>query len=88
MSFEIRNLSVVSYSNGFTLWHYKAGIDYLFNIGCVGFFNDASDMMSQGDMILVSSADGGRQLYVTLSDHGCVDTTAMLATQGRVAKAA
>jgi hypothetical protein len=25
MAFAIRNLSVLAYANGFTLWHYKAG---------------------------------------------------------------
>jgi hypothetical protein len=25
MAFAIRNLSVLAYANGFTLWHYKSG---------------------------------------------------------------
>lgn len=25
MAFSVRNLSVLAYANGFTLWHYKAG---------------------------------------------------------------
>ena len=29
MSFTLRNLSVLAYANGFTLWHYKAGNDNL-----------------------------------------------------------
>ena len=29
MAFAIRNLSVLAYANGFTLWHYKAGNDRL-----------------------------------------------------------
>jgi len=29
MAFAIRNLSVLAYANGFTLWHYKAGRDRL-----------------------------------------------------------
>ena len=29
MAFAIRNLSVLAYANGFTLWHYKAGRDPL-----------------------------------------------------------
>ena len=29
MAFAIRNLSVLAYANGFTLWHYKAGKDRL-----------------------------------------------------------
>ena len=29
MAFAIRNLSVLAYANGFTLWHYKSGSDRL-----------------------------------------------------------
>ena len=29
MAFAIRNLSVLAYANGFTLWHYKSGKDSL-----------------------------------------------------------
>ena len=29
MVFAIRNLSVLAYANGFTLWHYKAGKERL-----------------------------------------------------------
>ena len=33
MAFTIRNLSVLAYANGFTLWHYKAGSDRLIESG-------------------------------------------------------
>ncbi len=29
MAFTIRDLSVLAYANGFTLWHYKTGNDFL-----------------------------------------------------------
>ncbi|WP_419760655.1 hypothetical protein [Acidisoma sp.] len=60
MSFALRNLCVLAYANGFTLWHYKAGADALDNVSEQGFFADAADMLSAGDMIMISAQDGGR----------------------------
>ncbi|MCB8879398.1 hypothetical protein ACELLULO517_04075 [Acidisoma cellulosilytica] len=60
MSFAFRNLCVLAYANGFTLWHYKAGPDPLEDVAGQGFFADASDMLSQGDMIMISARNGGR----------------------------
>jgi len=65
MDFAIRNLSVLAYAQGFTLWHYKAATRRLADIGAQGFFNSAADMLAQGDMMLVSALDGGRVLFVT-----------------------
>src|SRR5690348_15862096 len=64
MAFAIRNLSVLAYANGFTLWHYKAGRDRLDQVVKLDFFADASDMLAEGDMMMVSAADGGRILSV------------------------
>lgn len=60
MSFALRNLCVLAYANGFTLWHYKAGSDQLDDVGEEDFFADAADMLSAGDMIMISARDGGR----------------------------
>ena len=60
MAFIIRDLSVLAYANGFTLWHYKTGDDSLSDVACEDYFADASDMMASGDMILISGGtDGG-----------------------------
>lgn len=64
MSFAIRNLSVLSYAQGFTLWHYKAGGARLDDAITPGFFDDAGDMFAVGDMLMVSASDGGRILVV------------------------
>ena len=64
MSFAIRNLSVLSYAQGFTLWHYKAGAARLADVATDGFFDHAADMIAAGDMMMVSAADGGRILVV------------------------
>jgi hypothetical protein len=70
MAFAIRNLSVLAYANGFTLWHYKAGSDDHSHVGRPGFFGPAGDMVSTGDMVLVSGAKGGRVLCLTSDATG------------------
>ena len=68
MAFAIRNLSVLAYAQGFTLWHYKAGADGDARSGEAGFFDDASDMLVAGDMVMVSSPAGGRMLCVAATN--------------------
>ena len=75
MSFAIRNLSVIGYAEGFTLYHYRANVDTLgatiakattlADVATEGFFAPAANMLAPGCMILVSAVDGGAQLYVT-----------------------
>jgi hypothetical protein len=74
MAFAIRNLSVLAYANGFTLWHYKAGADLLDTVGTDDFFADAADMLTGGDMVMVSAADGARVLAVAPAESGEVAT--------------
>ena len=74
MSFAIRELSVLSYANGFTLWHYKTGNESLESVAGNDYFADASDMMAVGDIILASGGHGCRVLCVALADVGKVMT--------------
>ncbi|MEJ0017060.1 MAG: hypothetical protein WDN25_10930 [Acetobacteraceae bacterium] len=74
MAFAIRNLSVLAYANGFTLWHYKAGKDRLPQVEKLDFFADAADMLAAGDMMMVSANDGGRILTVAAGNAGEVAT--------------
>ncbi len=76
MPFAIRNLSVLAYAQGFTLWHYRAAGSPMAGIAAAGFFDPAGDLVAAGDMMLVSAADGGRVLFVTtVSEAGSVATT-------------
>jgi hypothetical protein len=70
MSFAIRNLSVLAYAQGFTLWHYKAVASSLAETASSGFFDGASDMLAPGDMMMVSGRDGGRIVVVAVTDGG------------------
>lgn len=54
MAFAARNLSVLSYANGFTLWHYTT-VDSLNDVLAANYFNDASDMLRKGDMIVTNA---------------------------------
>jgi hypothetical protein len=72
MAFAIRDLSVLAYANGFTLWHYKTGNDSLADVASDSYFSDASDMISAGDMIMVSGGKACRILCVALADAGTV----------------
>ncbi len=64
MDFTIRNLSVLAYAQGFTLWHYKAPAASLAALGRPGFFDHAMDMLAHGDMVMMSARDGGRVAFV------------------------
>lgn len=64
MAFVIRNLSVLAYAQGFTLWHYKAGAAPLAELDKPGFFDNAADMLAPGDMLMLSGPAGGRMRVV------------------------
>ena len=77
MAFSLRNLSVLAYANGFTLWHYKADpADHPYT-GKQDFFADAGDMLAGGDLVMVSSREGARLLCV-LADADGLRTAAMM----------
>jgi hypothetical protein len=58
MAFELKNLSVLAYANGFTLWHYTTP-DAAAAVDDDGYFDAAGDMLRQGDMILANVATAG-----------------------------
>jgi hypothetical protein len=78
MGFAIRNLSVLAYANGFTLWHYKAGRDHLQQVESRDFFADAADMLVEGDMVMISALDGGRVISVAPGIAGEVATARLV----------
>jgi hypothetical protein len=74
MAFALRNLSVLAYANGFTLWHYKSAKDRLEEIGSNNHLGEASDMLTAGDLIMTTAVDGARIICVTLADVKTVIT--------------
>jgi hypothetical protein len=76
MAFSLRNLSVLAYANGFTLWHYKMQAGGPGDVAASGFFDEAGDMLASGDMMMVSSRSGGAMLCV-LADKSGIRTAPM-----------
>ncbi|HET6183208.1 MAG TPA: hypothetical protein VFA03_06390 [Acetobacteraceae bacterium] len=70
MAFSIRNLSVLAYANGFTLWHYKAGAESLEAVARKGFFDGVADMLTGGDIMMISSAGGARIMSIAAEAGG------------------
>ena len=68
MSFAIRNLSVLAYANGFTLWHYRSDSDALPAVQNPGYFDEAVDLLGSGDMLLVSAPDGGKVMCIAAAE--------------------
>ncbi len=58
MAYLSKNLSVLAYANGFTLWHFTT-TDLATVVDTSGYFNDASDLLRVGDMIFANVDTGG-----------------------------
>lgn len=58
MSFSPKELSVLAYANGFTLWHYRTA-DSASVVDTQGYFNTAGEVFRTGDIILANTGLGG-----------------------------
>jgi len=56
MAFTNKNLSVIAYANGFTMWHYIEN-SKLSDISKSGFFNPVKNLMNVGDLIIINAGD-------------------------------
>jgi hypothetical protein len=72
MAFAVRHLSVLAYANGFTLWHCKAPKDSMETIMGDNYFREAVDMVTAGDLMMVTAANGARIVSVTTADIATV----------------
>ena len=72
MAFNSRDLSVLAYANGFTLWHYRTadGADDLTAEpqpgGATPYFAGADELLREGDQIVVNLQGGNRPALVNL----------------------
>jgi len=66
MAFKSRELSVLAYANGFTLWHYRTEDALEAVAGAAGYFDSACDMLRGGDQIIVNLLGQSRPAIVNL----------------------
>lgn len=82
MAYQSKNLSVLAYANGFTLWHY-ASADAAATVAGAGYFNDAADMLRVGDVVLANVDTAGAMkaglFLVSSNASGVVDVNDMTA---------
>lgn len=76
MAFKNQDLSVLSYANSFTLWHYTTPD---LSVATAGYFNDASQLLRRGDVIIATldTADTPSTLLYVVHAH--TGTTVTLA---------
>lgn len=71
--FKTKDLSVLAYANGFTMWHYDGVCADKTTIMGAGYFNDGSDMLRKGDRIIINSVHGSFDIQVAyISNDGTV----------------
>lgn len=56
MAFQNKQLSVIAYANGFTLWHYSAN-ETLATITANGYYNNVKTLMNRDDIIIINASD-------------------------------
>ena len=67
MAFQNKNLSVIAYANGFTLWHYSSA-ETLATITANGYFNNVKTLMNIGDIIIVNASDNTAIKKINITD--------------------
>ena len=79
MAYNVRNLSILAFAQGFSQWHYKGLDDDMYVILEKDFFASAgtSGMLKKGDLITISARDGGAQRYVACADPSCIILTTL-----------
>ena len=71
-----KNLSVIAYANGWTLWHYMDMSVSIDDMEQVGYFDRVQSLMNIGDMMYLVAKDTVKHLWVktldpvTLEDMG------------------
>jgi len=64
MAFQNKNMSVIAYANGFTMWHYSAKQEQLADVMKPGYFDPVYTLMDLGDLIIICAEDTTQTVYV------------------------
>lgn len=61
MAFRNRNMSVIAYANGFTLWHYKAEPDEKLKdiVDDTKYFTPIYTLINTGDIVIINADETG-----------------------------
>jgi len=82
MAYEAKNLSAISYANGFTLWHYRTA-DLIASVDNASYFDRAAAMLREGDFIFVNAGMGTAPTHgvvvVVANQNGTVDVSNVIA---------
>ena len=86
MAYSASNLSQLAHGGGFKLWVYKSA-DAIATVNTAGYFNDAANMLSVRDLMIVVDTNTPTTHFCTgLSNTGSVvdvsDGTAVAETDG------
>ncbi|MEQ8505184.1 MAG: hypothetical protein RIB80_07645 [Rhodospirillales bacterium] len=85
MAYKSKDLSVLSYANGFTLWHYTTA-DAATDVDTEGYFNEAAHMLRTGDIVVANvdtdGTPGAGLFFVSANAGGIVDVNDMTAIGG------
>ena len=80
MAYASKDLSVLAYANGFTLWHYTTA-DAAADVDTAGYFNGAADMLRVGDIVVANvdtaGTPGAGLFLVNANAAGVVDVADM-----------
>lgn len=68
MAFQNKNLSVIAYANGFTLWHYAAK-EAMSTISATGYFDGVKTLMNTGDVIIINASDTTSIKKITVDEN-------------------
>lgn len=72
MAFQNKNLSVIAYANGFTLWHYASSTETMTTITASGYFDDVKTLMNTGDIVIINASDNTSIKKITVSTNVAV----------------
>ena len=72
MAFKNKNLSVIAYANGFTLWHYASTTETMTTITASGYFDDVKTLMNTGDIVIINASDNTSIKKITVSTNVAV----------------
>ena len=68
MAFQNKNLSVIAYANGFTLWHYAAN-EAMTTISASAYFDSVKTLMNTGDIIIINASDNTSNKKITVHEN-------------------